>query len=69
MVQQRNDNLGQSQSQFGRARQSKGDLAGYKLHARTYGGESDESLCVKHNDTVVTTHKFVTLLDTFLDAF
>ena len=42
---------------------SKGDLAGYKLHARTYGGASEESLCVKHK------HKFVTLLDTFLDAF
>ena len=24
---------------------SKGDLAGYKLHARTYGGASNESLC------------------------
>jgi hypothetical protein len=47
---------------------SKGDLAGYKLHARTYGGASDESLCVKRNDTV-TTQKIVTLLDTFLDAF
>jgi len=47
---------------------SKGDLAGYKLHARTYGGASDKSLCVKRNDTV-TTQKFVTLLDTFLDAF
>jgi hypothetical protein len=47
---------------------SKGDLAGYKLHARTYGGASDESLCVKRNDTV-TTQNFVTLLDNFLDAF
>jgi len=47
---------------------SKGDLAGYKLHARTYGGVSDESLCVKRNDTV-TTQKFVTLLETFLYAF
>jgi hypothetical protein len=47
---------------------SKGDLAGYKLHARTYGGVSDKSLCVKRNDTV-TTQKIVTLLDTFLDAF
>jgi hypothetical protein len=46
---------------------SKGDLAGYKLHARTYGGESDESLCVKRNDTV-TTQNFVTLLDNFLNA-
>ena len=48
--------------------ESKGNLAGYKLHAHTYGGASDESLCVKRNDTVPT-QKFVTLLDTFLDAF
>jgi hypothetical protein len=33
---------------------SKGNLAGYKLHARTYGGASDESLCVKRNDTITT---------------
>jgi hypothetical protein len=39
---------------------SKGDLAGYKLHARTYGGASDETLCVKRNDTI-TTQKFVTV--------
>jgi hypothetical protein len=47
---------------------SKGDLAGYKLHARTYGRASDKSLCVKRKDTVII-QKFVTLLDTFLDAF
>ena len=33
---------------------SKGNLAGYKLHARTYGGASDKSLCMKRNDTVTT---------------
>jgi hypothetical protein len=46
---------------------SKGNLAGYKLHAHTYGGASDKSLCVKCNNTV-TRQKIVTLLDTFLDA-
>ena len=30
----------------------KGGLAGYKLHARTYSGASDESLCVKGNNKV-----------------
>jgi hypothetical protein len=32
----------------------KGNLAGYKLHASTYGGASDKSLCVKCKDTVTT---------------
>ena len=31
---------------------SKCDIGGYKLHACTYGGASDESLCMKRNDTV-----------------
>jgi hypothetical protein len=32
----------------------KGNLADYKLHARTYGGESNKSLCAKHKNTVTT---------------
>ena len=46
---------------------SKGNLAGYKLHARTYGGASDKSLCEAQR--YCHHAKLVTLLDTFLDEF
>jgi hypothetical protein len=45
-----------------------GPLATYKLHARTFGGKTDENLQSRH-ENVVTTQKWVNLMDIILDEF
>ena len=45
-----------------------GPLATYKLHARTFGGKSDEDLQSRHVN-VATTQKWVNLQSILLDAF
>ena len=45
-----------------------GPLATYKLHARTFGGKTDEDLQSRH-ENVVTTQKWVNLMDIILDEF
>jgi hypothetical protein len=43
-------------------------LATYKLHARTFGGKTDDDLHSRH-ENVVTTQKWVNLMDIILDEF
>jgi hypothetical protein len=45
-----------------------GPLATYKLHARTFGGKTDDNLQSRH-ENVVSTQKWVNLMDIILDEF